>query len=48
MRFEDGVSHVIEGHVTVDAVVGQLTGRDSSPTVAEEAIKAVRLVFEFP
>ena len=47
MARERGVAKVVDGHVAVDAVVGQLVGHDASSGVVDEDVEAVRRFGDF-
>ena len=38
MRCQNGVAHVVDGHVPVDAVVGELVGHDATGGVVDEDV----------
>ena len=41
VRIEDDVPHVVDGHVAIDAVLGELVGHDAAAGVVDEDVDAV-------
>lgn len=46
MRRKNDMSHVVYGHVTVDAVVSELVGHDAPRGIVHQNIKTIRVVLD--